>query len=205
MPGPPELVYGDLRLRGLRRRDAGAWLETRLRNEGWLAPWEATPLTRQPAQWAERHTLAGYGQLLRTHRAQQRAGTHLTWAVVLAGDLVGQVTVGSIVRSAFNSGYLGYWVDRAVAGRGVAPTAVALVCDAVFAGGLHRVEANIRPENAASLRVAEKVGMTSEGRRRRYLAIDGDYRDHLGFVLLSEDLPGGVLSALVANGDALRP
>jgi ribosomal-protein-alanine N-acetyltransferase len=50
----------------------------------------------------------------------------------------------------------------------------------------------------------DKVGFRCEGRRRRYLAIDGDYRDHLGYVLLSEDLPGGVLSALVASGDALR-
>lgn len=204
MAGPPELTCGALRMRGLRRRDAGAWLEVRLRNEGWLAPWEATPPGGGPTDWAARHTTAGFGQLLRTQRAQLRAGTHLPWAVLLGGRLVGQVNVGEIVRGAFNSAYVGYWVDRAVAGRGVTPTALALAADACFAAGLHRLEANIRPENAASLRVAEKVGFRVEGRRRRYLAIDGDYRDHLGYVLLSEDLPGGVLAALVADGAALR-
>ncbi len=51
-------------------------------------------------------------------------------------------------------------------GRGVMPTAVALAADHCFTAlGLHRIEVNIRPENAASLRVVEKLGFREEGTR----------------------------------------
>ncbi len=205
MTGPTTLRYRTLELRPLRRRDGGAWLEVRQRNESWLAPWEATPPYRRSVDWSARHTPAGFAQLLRTQRAQVKADTQVSYGCFLDGQLVGQVSVGAIMRGALNSAYVGYWVDRAVAGRGITPTAVALVADECFGGlRLHRLEANIRPENVASLRVVEKVGFSCEGRRRRYLAIDGDYRDHVGYALLAEDLPGGVLSSLVAAGDALR-
>ena len=201
--GPRELTYGPLVLRGLRRRDAATWLEVRLRNEAWLSPWEATAPGSGPLDWHARHTNAGFSQLLRAQRAQLRAGTHLSYGVFLDEQYVGQVSVGSIVRGPFNSAFIGYWVDRAVAGRGVTPTAVAMAADEAFLQGLHRLEINIRPENAPSIRVAEKLGASREGLRRRYLCIDGDYRDHLGFVLLAEDHPGGVVAALQSSGGAL--
>jgi ribosomal-protein-alanine N-acetyltransferase len=202
----PVLRHGPLTLRALRRRDSAAWVQTRLDNEDWLVRWEALPPDQPFVAWADRHTTPGFLHLLRTQRSATRAGTSIPFGVFLDDELCGQVNVGNVVRGAFNSAYLGYWVARSVAGRGVMPTAVAMVADHCFqSAGLHRLEANIRPENSASVRVAEKCGFTVEGRRRRYLAIDGDYRDHVGYVLLSEDLPGGVLSALVANGAALRP
>ena len=74
------------------------------------------------------------------------------------------------------------------------PTAVALVADHCFSVvGLHRISADVRPENAASLAVVRKLGMREEGLHRRYLHIDGAWRDHLTFALLAEDAPGGVL------------
>ncbi len=77
---------------------------------------------------------------------------------------------------------------------GIAPTAVALLVDHCFSMvGLHRVEANVRPENAASLRVVTKLGFVEEGLHRRFLYIDGAWRDHLTFALLREDAPEGVL------------
>jgi len=107
------------------------------------------------------------------------------------------------VRGAFNSGFVGYWVDRRVAGRAVLPTALAMVADHCFTtAGLHRLEANVRPENEASRRVMDKVGFVEEGHHRRYLAIDGDYRDHVTYALLAEDAPEGVLARLRARGHA---
>jgi hypothetical protein len=65
------------------------------------------------------------------------------------------------------SATLGYWVDSRRAGHGLAPTAVALATDFCFWDlGLHRMEINIRPENAPSLRVVEKLGFRDEGLRR---------------------------------------
>jgi ribosomal-protein-alanine N-acetyltransferase len=63
-----------------------------------------------------------------------------------------------------------------------------------FVVGLHRIEASIRPENQASRRVVEKLGFREEGLRRRYLHIDGAWRDHLCYALTVEDVPGGLLA-----------
>jgi [ribosomal protein S5]-alanine N-acetyltransferase len=126
-----------------------------------------------------------------------RQGTALPFAIRVEGRLAGQVTLDNIVRGALRSGYLGYWIDRSVAGRGMASLAVALVCDHAFGQvGLHRVEADIRPENLPSQRLVERLAFRREGLLRRYLDIDGDWRDHISYALLAEDLPGGVLAHL---------
>jgi ribosomal-protein-alanine N-acetyltransferase len=145
--------------------------------------------------WSVRHTPAAYRAMRRSVTRRARAGTSMPFAVRVEGRLAGQVTVDNIVRGALRSGSLGYWIDRAVAGRGMASLAVALVCDHAFGpGGLHRLQADIRPENLPSRRLAERLGFRHEGLLRRYLDIDGDWRDHLSYALLEEDLPGGVLA-----------
>lgn len=107
---------------------------------------------------------------------------------------MGQLTVAGITWGSMCSGHIGYWVDQGVAGRGVMPTAVALAVDHCFRSvGLHRIEVCIRPENAPSRRVVEKLGFRSEGVRPRYLHIDGAWRDHLIFALTAEEVPEGML------------
>jgi ribosomal-protein-alanine N-acetyltransferase len=190
-------------LRPLRLRDAAAWSAVRTANEQWLAPWEGRPESAPGASWADRHSPAVFSAMLRGLRREARAGRTLPCAITYQERLVGQVTLGNIVRGAFDSGYVGYWVDQAVAGRGVAPTAVALLADHAFGVvGLHRVEANVRPENAASLRVVDKLGFRREALHRRYLFIDGAWRDHVGLSLLREDVPEGVLRRYRARDGA---
>ena len=105
----------------------------------------------------------------------------LPFVIIYGGRLVGQMNVSNVVHGVLRSCTVGYWVDRAVAGRGITPTALALVIDHCFTGvGLHRVEVDIRPENAASLRVVEKLGLRREGYYERFLDIDGGWRDHVG-------------------------
>jgi ribosomal-protein-alanine N-acetyltransferase len=196
-PGWPAVLNdGPVQVRPLRLRDASTWVEIRLRNADWLAPWEATPpgVTMVRETWAQRQTLTVYRQMWHRLRQQARLGYALPFAMVFRGRLVGQVTVSTIVRGAFNSGQVGYWVDNEYAGLGITPTALALVTDHCFgAVGLHRVEANVRPENTASRQVLAKLGFREEGLHRRYLAIDGRYRDHLGYALTTEDVPEGLM------------
>lgn len=197
------LGHGPVGVRPLRRRDAAAWSAVRIRNEQWLAPWEGPPPAAPLASWADRHTPAVFRAMQRGYRREARAGRCLPFAVTYEGRLAGQVTVSTVVRGAFDSANVGYWVDRQVAGRGVMPTALALVVDHCFgAVGLHRVEAEVRPENAPSLRVVRKLGFREEGRHRRLLFIDGDWRDHLCFSLLREEAVGGVLLGYL---DGRRP
>lgn len=195
---PARLRHGDLELRPLRLRDATAWREVRTRNAGWLRPWEATlPL-------AEHDAPSTYAAMVRRLRAEAREGRSLPFALLVGGAFAGQVTVGGIARGSLLSAYIGYWIDQRAAGRGVMPTAVAMVTDHCFGEvGLHRIEINVRPENTASLRVVEKLGFRSEGLRERYLHIDGGWRDHLTFALCAEDVPEGLLRRWLASG--VRP
>ena len=188
------LQDGPVGLRPLRRGDARVWSQVRTDNEEWLAPWEGGPPGAARQTWEQRHSVAAYRRTLAALRRDARAGRALPCAITYEGRLVGQVTVGNVVRGALDGAYVGYWVDALHAGRGIAPTAVALLVDHCFwTVGLHRVEANVRPENAASLRVVTKLGFVEEGLHRRFLYIDGAWRDHLTFALLREDAPEGVL------------
>jgi ribosomal-protein-alanine N-acetyltransferase len=117
--------------------------------------------------------------------------------------IVGQLTVSSIVWGSAMMATLGYWVDEARAGQGIAPTAVAMATDHCFRTlGLHRMEINIRPENKPSLRVVEKLGFRDEGYRPRFLHINGEWADHRSFALTAEEVPEGLLSTWLRSRPA---
>ena len=176
-----------MELRPPRLRDARPWSEIRLRNEHWLAPWEPT----SQHDWAERNSTSAWPGVHSALRGAARRGMMLPFMVCYGGRLVGQVNVSNVVHGALRSCTIGYWVDSAVAGRNITPTAVALAIDHCFGGvGLHRVEIDIRPENKASLRVVEKLGFRREGYYERFLDIDGAWRDHAAFALTVEELAG---------------
>lgn len=192
-PGwPTELSAGPIHLRPPRVRDARVWSEIRLRNEQWLQPWEAT----SPYTWQERNMVSAWPPIVSALRKAGRGGTMLPFMVVYGGRVVGQINVSNVVHGVLRSCTVGYWVDAAVAGRGVVPTALAMLIDHCLSTvGLHRVEVDIRPENAASLRVVAKLGLRREGYYERYLDIDGAWRDHLAFAVTVEELNGSTMLA----------
>lgn len=187
----------------MRLRDGAAWSEVRIRDERHLAPWEPT----MPGGWAQRNAAAEWPGRWLQLRAAGRRGVALPFAVVLDGRFVGHVMVGNVVREPLLSAYVGYWVDARVTGGGVITAAVAVVADHCFGPvRLHRLEATVRPENAASLRVLEKLGFREEGLFRRYLDVDGGWRDHLCYAMTVEEVPvGGLTGRLIAQGRARRP
>jgi ribosomal-protein-alanine N-acetyltransferase len=192
VPGwPASLAHGDVALRPLEAGDADAWREVRTRNADWLKQWEATlpPGERDPA--------SSYVQVVRRLRRLARQGQAMPFAIEVDGRFAGQVTVNNIVRGSAQFASIGYWLDRAVAGRGVMPTAVALVIDHCFTTArLHRIEICIRPENSNSLRVVEKLAMREIGFAPRFLHIDGEWRDHRIFAVTIEECPGGMLARI---------
>src|SRR6476469_10145931 len=116
-------------------------------------------------------------------------GRMLPFAISVDGRLAGQMHLFGISWCSMRSGAAGYWVASSVAGQGIAPISLAMLTDHAFlALGLHRVEVNIRPDNAASLRVVAKLGFRDEGLRTRYLHINGAWRDNRSFALTTEDL-----------------
>lgn len=147
--------------------------------------------------------------MVRSLNAQARQATALPFLIAERTHsfrdpvIVGQLTVSSIVWGSAMSATLGYWVDQAKAGRGIAPMAVAMATDHCFHTlGLHRMEINIRPENGPSLRVVEKLGFRDEGYRERFLHINGEWADHRSFALTSEEVPQGLLRRWLEGQDA---
>ena len=196
-PGwPAQLSAGPVQLRPPRLRDARSWSEVRLRNQRWLEPWEPT----SPFPWAERNSSGAWPQLRGAFKRAARNGTMLPFMLLYGGRLAGQMTVSNIVHGVQRSCTVGYWVDGALAGRGIVPTALALVIDHCFTeAGLHRVEIDIRPENTASLRVVEKLGLRREGYYERYLDIDGQWRDHVAFAITVEELRGATMLSRITS------
>ena len=187
---PVTLQEGPVALRPLRLRDAPVLRDTRARNSEWLRPWEPT----YPEMPLRTTGLTPYLAMLQAIRREARQGLSMPWSVTYEGRFVGQLTVGAIVWGSSRSAQVGYWIDSAYAGRGITPTAVALAVDhSFFTVGLHRIEANIRPENRASRRVVAKLGFRDEGVRRRQLHIDGAWRDHICYAITAEEVPRGLL------------
>jgi ribosomal-protein-alanine N-acetyltransferase len=201
-PGPLTVPAGVVALRSVRLRDGSEWSAIRTRDERHLSPWEPT----MPGGWIRRNATTEWPGRWLQLRSAARRGVALPFAVTLDGRFVGHVMVGNVLREPLLSAYVGYWVDSTVTGGGVITAAVALAVDHCFGPvGLHRLEATVRPENGASIRVLEKLGFRQEGLFRRYLDIDGAWRDHYCYALTADELPpGGLAGRLVAEGRASR-
>ena len=180
------LSDGGISIRPIRMRDARALADELYGNRAWLQRWEATD-PQGPFRVDSR-------RLVRALLDGERQGTTLPYLIEYEGAVAGQLNVSAISYGSVGSASIGYWVAERFAGQGLTPTAVALATDYCFRRlGLHRIEICIRPENGPSLRVVAKLGFRYEGLRRRYIHIDGDWRDHFCFALVAEEVPEGVL------------
>jgi ribosomal-protein-alanine N-acetyltransferase len=102
--------------------------------------------------------------------------------------IVGMFELSGIVRGFFQSAYLGYWVGAPYARQGYMTDGMQAVLRYAFGDlKLHRVEANIQPDNAASIALAKRTGFQREGYSPRYLKIGGRWRDHERWAVLAED------------------
>jgi [ribosomal protein S5]-alanine N-acetyltransferase len=107
------------------------------------------------------------------------------------GGLIGYANISNIVRGGLQSGYLGYGGFASHAGRGLMTEGVGAVVAAAFGKlGLHRVEANIQPDNLPSINLARRLGFRKEGFSPRYLMVDGGWRDHERWAVLADEFSG---------------
>lgn len=104
------------------------------------------------------------------------------------GAIVGLINLSEIVRGAFQSAFLSYAAVSGYERQGLMSEGLLLMVERAFVElGLHRLEANIQPPNAASIALVRKAGFVCEGTSRRYLQVDGDWRDHEHWVILAEE------------------
>ena len=105
--------------------------------------------------------------------------------------VLGSINISQIFRFAFQSAYLGYWIGAPYAGQGYMKEGLALVLTEAFRRlRLHRLEANIQPENTPSIRLVRSLGFRLEGYSPRYLKISGRWRDHERWAILREEWRG---------------
>jgi ribosomal-protein-alanine N-acetyltransferase len=103
------------------------------------------------------------------------------------GAIVGFLNISEIVRGAFKSAFVGYGGVAGFAGQGYMTEAMRLLLREAFTTvGLHRLEANIQPDNQASIALARRCGFEREGFSPRYLKVGGRWRDHERWAIRSE-------------------
>lgn len=169
-------------IRPLTLEDAEALLDLRLRNREHFSRFE--PRRPDPD---DGYTQASIRDLILSDEKMRAASLAYGFGVFAGGDLVGRVALSNVVRAAWLSCTLGYYVDEAASGRGYATEGVRQVVRFAFErAGLHRVQAAVMPRNAASVRVLEKAGFRHEGFAQRYLQIDGVWEDHELFAITAD-------------------
>lgn len=139
-------------------------------------------------------TEEGQRESLTATAAAIGAGASIGWWLFAldAPDLaLGQIHLSQITRRAFCNAMLGYSIDAAFEGRGLMREALQAALADAFGPRvrLHRVQANVRPENARSLALLARLGFEQEGLAREYLFIDGAWRDHAMTALRNPDWP----------------
>ena len=179
---PLELRGQRVVLRSLTEHDFDEWHAVRTRCASWLLCWEPRP-KGAPAPSEDRPSFAA-----RCGIRERHLGTGYGFGIFVGERFAGEVTLSSIQRGPFQSAFIGYWIDEALAGRGLVPEAVVVTLKFAFeAISLHRVEISIIPRNSPSRRVVEKLEIRQEGIAERFLEIDGVWEDHVRYAITSEE------------------
>jgi [ribosomal protein S5]-alanine N-acetyltransferase len=178
-PTPATITGARVYLRPPQARDAAVFLAAANDSRTLHGPWTRPPETR-----------ARFAAYVSRFVSRGAVATHAGYLVFRREDdaLVGVFNFSEIVRGAFQSTFLGYFAFAPHAGSGYMTEGMALALDIAFLQlKLHRVEVNIQPSNARSLRLAQRIGFVREGFSRRYVKIGGRWRDHVRLAMLAED------------------
>ncbi len=170
-----------IRLRPPRPADYLEWRELRAASRDFLQPWEPTWPADDLSRAAFKRRLAAYGR-------DREAGTAYPFFVFRSSDeaLTGGITLSNIRRGVAQMGSVGYWCGQPYARHGHTLAAVrALSVFAFRTLALHRLEAACLPHNEASRKLLNRAGFKEEGLAQAYLKINGVWRDHVLFGLVS--------------------
>jgi ribosomal-protein-alanine N-acetyltransferase len=188
-PGGREpVLQGDgVFLRYPEMGDYAAWSRLRGESRDFLAPWEPS--------WApDELTRAAFRRRLRRYHREIRSDLSYPFFLFSKPDnvLMGGCTLSNVRRGVTQSAAIGYWIGAPHARHGHMYAALTAMLPFVFQVlGLHRLEAACIPENEPSRSLLLKIGFHEEGLARRYLQINGEWRDHVLYALLEDDAPVG--------------
>lgn len=170
-------------LRNLEVEDAEEMVQLLLRNRQYWAVFE-------PHHQDSYFTVSVQREKIRESIYQARENREYSFGIFEHGTnrMIGHISLYGIKRLPFLSGLVGYSIDEAAIGKGIATEAVQLVVTFGFEQlRLHRLEAYVSPRNIGSIRVLQKAKFQNEGLLHEFLYINGKWEDHFQFALLESE------------------
>ena len=170
-------------LRPPKRRDALKWQKLRMSSKSFLVPWE-------PSWDASSCTRRAYLRYFKNSNYLANMDRAYSFLIFKTDDktLLGGINIGNVRRGVSQSASLGYWIGEKYSRKGYMKEALKLLIPSLFVDlRLNRIEAATLEENIASKNLLKKIGFKKEGVLRKYLKINGTWRDHILYGLLEND------------------
>ena len=170
-------------LRPPKRRDALKWQKLRMSSKSFLVPWE-------PSWDASSCTRRAYLRYFKNSNYLANMDKAYSFLIFKTDDktLLGGINIGNVRRGVSQSASLGYWIGEKHSRNGYMKEALKLLLPSLFIDlRLNRIEAATLEENIASKNLLKKIGFKKEGVLRKYLKINGTWRDHILYGLLEND------------------
>ncbi len=163
-----------IKIRTLSENDEKIFLEAMLRSEAFHHPWVKPPVS---------------SEVFQDYYLKYQKLNNVCYLVCNElDDIVGVFNISEIILGVFKSAYLGYFAVQGYENKGYMSQGLKLVLEQVFTQhGLHRLEANIQPNNLQSIYLAQNNGFQKEGYSPRYLKIDDEWKDHERWAITYED------------------
>ena len=179
----PVIRGSQVYMRYPRIPDFASWTRLRRESREFLTPWE-------PSWASDELTKGSFRRRIKRYQKETRHDSAYAFFVFRNDDdaLMGGCTLSNVRRGVTQCCALGYWIGERFSGQGYMYDAVRALIPFIFATlGLHRIEAACLPNNEPSKNLLVKTGFRQEGIARRYLQINGEWRDHVLFALLSDE------------------
>ena len=170
-------------LRPPKRRDALKWQKLRISSKSFLVPWE-------PSWDASSCTRRAYLRYFKNSNYLANMDRAYSFLIFKIDDksLLGGINVGNVRRGVAQSASIGYWIGVKYARNGYMKEALKILIPSLFVDlRLNRIEAATLGENIASRNLLKNIGFKKEGVLRKYLKINGSWRDHILYSLLEND------------------
>jgi len=186
-PLPSRVESPRLLLRQFEIRDADEFYRLEEKNmKLHLAPYSP----QKPEHASEAEGIRSMREMLRTTNERWDDGLDHRFAIILkqSDAIIGQIGITNIIRNVAQSAFIGYWIGYEYLKKGYATEALVLALHYAFEfAKLHRISLWIVPDNAPSLRMAEKLKLRHEGTALKSLHLGGKWKDTDIYAMTSEE------------------
>ena len=166
-------------------RDWDQWREVRRRGAEWLVKWEPAPAAGQPDPADDRRAFAAR---CGARDRERQLGTGYGFGIFVGGRFVGEINLNGVQRGPFQNGYVGYWIDEAVAGQRLHARGCVVLFRFALRGAPPPPAPDLdHPPQRASRPGGGEARPPQRGHAVRYLEINGEWEDHVRYAITAEE------------------